>query len=203
MIVKCAWCEKEFKPEREDQIVCSLECSLRYAKKQKEERRKIAAQERNRIRLLKNSILSLADLNKKAQQSFNKFIRQRDCGKTCVSCGKVLNNTAIGGSFDCGHYLSIKTHPWHRFNELNAHAQCKYCNKYLHGNAAGYRKGLIERIGLEAVENLENVRVDTVRSKDKLRFIEKEYVAKYNLEKKEGKTWKNNRPFVQKIRTEF
>jgi hypothetical protein len=37
----------------------------------------------------------------------------------------------------------------------NVHGQCKHCNNYLGGNVLAYRKGLIERIGLTRVEQIE------------------------------------------------
>ena len=42
-----------------------------------------------------------------------------------------------------------------RFNENNCHAQPKQDNRYLSGNVADYRIGLIKRIGLAPVEALE------------------------------------------------
>lgn len=43
-----------------------------------------------------------------------------------------------------------------RFVENNVHAQRKYCNDYLSGNAVAYRQGLIKRIGVTAVEEIES-----------------------------------------------
>ena len=40
-------------------------------------------------------------------------------------------------------------------NPLNVHKQCAPCNTYLHGNLIAYRVRLIERVGLQAVEELE------------------------------------------------
>jgi hypothetical protein len=42
-----------------------------------------------------------------------------------------------------------------RFVEDNAHGQCKHCNRHLAGNHVAYRAGLIERIGLYRVEQIE------------------------------------------------
>jgi hypothetical protein len=43
-----------------------------------------------------------------------------------------------------------------RFVEENCHGQCKHCNNYLAGNHVEYRKRLVERIGLQAVESIES-----------------------------------------------
>jgi hypothetical protein len=38
---------------------------------------------------------------------------------------------------------------------MNVHGQCVTCNQFRHGNLLAYRDGLINRIGLEAVEQLD------------------------------------------------
>ena len=48
-----------------------------------------------------------------------------------------------------------------RFAEDNCHGQCKRCNNYLSGNHVAYRQGIIERIGLARVEQIE--RDSTIR----------------------------------------
>ena len=42
-----------------------------------------------------------------------------------------------------------------RFDEDNVHGGCVRCNLYESGNIRGYRQGLIERIGLVRVEELD------------------------------------------------
>ncbi len=42
-----------------------------------------------------------------------------------------------------------------RFSESNVHAQCRYDNRFREGDITGYRKGLIQKIGLQKVELLE------------------------------------------------
>ena len=38
---------------------------------------------------------------------------------------------------------------------LNCHKQCVKCNRFLSGNVAEYRRGLIKKIGLDLVEKIE------------------------------------------------
>ena len=86
----------------------------------------------------------------KAQEAFNAYIRKRDEGLPCISCGN------IGNKFTAGHYKSAGAYPELRFNEDNCHGQCWYnCNSNKSGNIIEYRKGLIEKIGIERVEYLE------------------------------------------------
>lgn len=89
------------------------------------------------------------------QKAFNSFIRARDAGKLCISCDTPLPSEGVGGAFDCGHYRSVGSAPHMRFVEENAHGQCKHCNRHLAGNHVAYRAGLLNRIGLHAVDRLE------------------------------------------------
>ncbi|WP_086931587.1 recombination protein NinG [Agarilytica rhodophyticola] len=87
---------------------------------------------------------------KKAQTEFNKYIRTRDKGQPCISCGR-----STGCKMNAGHYLSVGAHPELRFNDLNCHIQCEHCNSYLSGNIVRYRPNLIQKIGQDRVEWLE------------------------------------------------
>lgn len=76
----------------------------------------------------------------------------RDDLASCISCGKV----ELIKEMDGGHYIS-RARTVTAFSPLNVWAQCKYCNQHLNGNQAEYRMGLIERVGVEAVEFLEEM----------------------------------------------
>jgi hypothetical protein len=98
--------------------------------------------EKNRLSKLKGDLLSHSDLVKIAQTKFNAFIRERDKGKNCISCKKPL-----GKKFDAGHYWNKHNHGSIRFDELNVHGQCVYCNQHLHGNLIEYGVNLEKLIG--------------------------------------------------------
>ena len=91
---------------------------------------------------------SVAELKKKAQVAFNKFIRERDRDEPCISCGKARVEQA-------GHFYSAGHHNALRFNEDNVHGQCKRCNYFLSGNLIGYAKGLDKKIGKERAQALD------------------------------------------------
>ncbi len=101
---------------------------------------------------------------KEAQTIFNTWIRLRDKGNLCISCDKICKKE------NAGHYKSVGGFPELRFEPLNVHLQCEYCNTYLHGNLIEYRKRLIKKIGLEKAEWLEK----------------KHDPKKYTIEKKKG-----------------
>ena len=87
------------------------------------------------------------------QKVFNAYIRKRDEGETCISCGSNSANQA-------GHYFPVKGFSSLRYNELNVNLQCASCNMYKYGNQAMYRIGLVRKIGEEAVKNLEREAVN-------------------------------------------
>jgi len=107
------------------------------------------------LRARKDKLKSVSDWNKEAQTSINKYVKFRDHGKPCVSCGCELSIN-YGGTTDCGHYRSRGSASHLRFNLLNMASQCSRCNRYLSGNVVEYRKELINRIGVDRVEQLEN-----------------------------------------------
>lgn len=157
---KCG-CGQLFTPLRPMQPTTEdFECRVRYAEKVAEKSR--AAREKKRraeIRERKQKLKTRSDYIKEAQIAFNAYIRYRDNDRSCPSCGRPLaqakDGVSTGGEYDCGHYRSVGSAPHLRFDERNAHGQCKQCNRYGAGRAVDYRVGLIKRIGLEAVESLE------------------------------------------------
>ncbi|MCS7667920.1 recombination protein NinG, partial [Pseudomonas aeruginosa] len=149
-------CGTKFIPQRLGQRVCSPACALATKDKHQAPARKaIADRERREVRVRKEKLKSRSDHLREAQQAFNEFIRWRDriAGHACISSGLPLDWS--GNQTDAGHYRSTGAAPHLRFNENNCHAQRKLDNRYLSGNAVDYRVGLIARIGLAAVEELE------------------------------------------------
>ncbi len=97
---------------------------------------------------VKGKIVPLPKLQKKAQNVFNAWVRNRDKGKPCISCGSF--NTA-----HASHFYAAGSYTGLRFNELNCHASCVSCNTFRHGNIHEYRKRLVERIGEENLQKLD------------------------------------------------
>lgn len=148
----CRQCSKEFTPVRPLQAVCSPRCATRQALAASKAKK---AAERALTRARKEAIKTIADRIREAQAAFNLYIRTRDriSGHPCISSGRALDWT--GNGVDAGHWRSTGAAPHLRFDERNCHAQSKQDNRYLAGNAAEYRVGLIARIGMEAVQALE------------------------------------------------
>lgn len=156
---RCGACKTYFRPEQTFPGTvswCSPECGLIVAQKRVPAvKAKQARAERAQTKEARGRIKTRAKWMREAQAAWNGYVRARDHGKKCASCG-AAPSPKIGGSIDCSHYRSVGSAPHLRFNLHNAAAACVKCNRYLSGNIAALRIGLIDRIGLEKVEALES-----------------------------------------------
>lgn len=168
---KCKFCLEYKEAEKGVKVPAGFFCSIGHAisfahdKQAKQKQRQIAKDKQSQIkkekavktdlRARKEKLKSATDWNKEAQTAINKYVRIRDLNKPCVSCGCSLS-VSYGGTTDCGHYRSRGSASHLRFNLFNMASQCSRCNRYLSGNIVEYRKELINRIGIERVELLEN-----------------------------------------------
>ena len=175
----CEVCERLFVPDRMGQVVCRPACAMKKVRQEK-------VQERAKVRTRKEAIKTIPVLIKEAQVAFNAYIRARDADKPCICCGLPLGAGEVGGAYDCGHYRSTGSAPHLRFDERNAHAQRKVCNRWGAGRAVDYRIGLVARIGLEAVEALESDNAPRKWLREELIYIRDRYRAK--LKELKGRT---------------
>lgn len=144
-------CRASFVPQRLGQAVCSPKCGLAIKDVSKDKARKAIAQiERRAIKAAKERIKSRADYLKDAQQAFNAWVRERDAGLPCISCGRHHD-----GQYHAGHYRTVGGSPELRFEPLNVHKQCAPCNNHKSGDIVNYRIELVRRIGAEKVDWLE------------------------------------------------
>jgi hypothetical protein len=128
--------------------VCSPTCAMKIA------RQVVDKAEKKETKLKLDAMQTKPQLVKKAQTAFNAYIRARDKGKTCISCDTPLGSEP--NSYDAGHFRSVASAAHMRYVEDQVHGQCKKCNRWLAGNVVEYRKRLLERIGLERLEQIEN-----------------------------------------------
>ncbi len=89
------------------------------------------------------------DLVKELDKVFSLFIRYRD-DQTCVQCGKTK---AAGAIIQAGHIFSRTYWPT-RWNDLNVHAQCSYCNMKHSQDKYDYERWFVKRYGEVALESL-------------------------------------------------
>jgi hypothetical protein len=158
---------------------CSDDCAIQYAIQASAKLRE--KKERTDIRKAKERIKTRAEHLREAQTAFNAFIRERDKGLPCISCGRHHQ-----GQFHAGHYLSVGAHPEMRFDERNVYLQCAPCNNHLSGNIVEYRKNLIVRYGQKVVDYLESKHEAKKYTVEQI----KEIKSKYRLKLKELKKQK-------------
>lgn len=135
-----------------------LDCIDGYAEAEaaKAERKQAKVQrmavkvEKAETRRRKEKALTISQRRARAQIEVNAFVRLRDAHLPCISCGRHHE-----GQWHAGHYRSRGAAVNLALDPRNIHRQCAPCNNHLHGNAIGYRAGLVTRYGLEFVEALE------------------------------------------------
>lgn len=173
----------------------SIDCATTYAqnKQQKARERQMAKLKRDqrdkdkaaraKHRAAKEALKTVGDYIKEAQASVNRYVRLRDHGKPCISCGSTPGKK-YGGTMDAGHYRSRGAAGHLRFNLWNIHAQCVKCNRYNSGNAVDYRLRLIDRIGIEKVTALESDNSTRKFTVEYLKRVKKIFNKKYRMKKK-------------------
>ena len=133
-MTKCPICKQTATQKFGLKLFCGYEHAAEWAKTQQDKRKaKEKAEARRMDREKLKSLKSRSEWLKELQTVFNKFIRLRDAGIPCISCG----------------------HPALRFDPANCHAACSICNNYLSGNLVPYRVALIKKIGQAEVDRLE------------------------------------------------
>jgi len=171
---RCKVCREKFEAKYFLQKACfNPSCLAEWAKTEREKEA-----DKKHIKRKKEFNDNDKSLRKKAaQKAFNAYIRFRDSGLACISCGNMPNSSSyIGGSgIHAGHFKSCGAHSELRFNELNCHVQCFRCNVHLSGNIKGYRPALINKIGLDKVEWLEGEHEPKKYTCKELKEIELKY----------------------------
>lgn len=167
-------CRDKFIPARPMQQACSIGCAIVLSKdKIRADMEAKAKAERKEIKERKEKAKSRADWLTEAQAAVNAYVRERDAGLPCISCGRHHQ-----GQYHAGHYLSRGARPELRFEESNIHKQCAPCNNHLSGNAVLYRIGLIAKIGLDRVEWLEGPHEPKKYSVEEIKAIKATYKNK-------------------------
>lgn len=130
-------------------------------------------------------VKTIPQLKKDAVKHFNAFIRSRDQGLPCISCGSP--------SFEhAGHFYSGGHYEYLRFDPDNVHGQCLRCNYFLSGNLNQYRINLEKRIGKERLQKLDDLAdySKRVRVLKRDRFFYEDVINTYKLKIKEYDTGK-------------
>lgn len=109
---------------------------------------------------------SLKNALKATKTIVHEYIRLRDKGKPCVSCGEPWRE-----DFQACHYHKAELYETLKFNLDNIHGGCIGCNIHKDGNLEQYNINLPLRIGKERFDELQ-----------RLAQIDKHYSKVWNLE---------------------
>lgn len=155
---KCKECRKPYTPHGMV-LVCSFDCAVAYgkkaaaksaAKKNKEQAKRDKEQKaKERKQKADFRLTDTKWLKAKAEYYCNKYIRLRDAGKGCKSCGTKKPDI----QYCAGHFIPVGRCIPLRYDERNIHLQCNsYCNRHLSGNLTAYEAALRRDLGDEVVE---------------------------------------------------
>lgn len=169
-----------FTSARPMQRACGLVCAHAMVMRAKERsaENELAADKRQ-TRAKMEAIKPRSRWVKETQTAFNAWVRQRDAGQPCISCGR-----QHGGKLNAGHYRSTGAAPELRFEPLNCHLQCEPCNTHLSGNLIPYRVNLLAKIGLDWLEWVEGPHPPQKWSIEQLRAMRDDYRVQVRAMKK-------------------
>ncbi len=170
---KTKGCENIFVPYHYTLQNLCVDCLVKKGRKIAERSAKAKEKaERQQVRERKAKLKTRSDWIREVQTLVNRWIRMRDAGLGCISCG------THNGKMNAGHFLSTGARPDLRFDVMNINTQCERCNSYLSGNQAAYRIALIAKIGLAEVDRLEGPATLKQLPIDELKAIKAKYAAK-------------------------
>lgn len=158
---KCRVCPGRFVPRNTSQVVCSPACALEHARQKRMKadalRARLAkAEHRKRLR----EVEPISKVLERVKRACHEYIKERDHGKPCISCGLFC------ARMEAGHYKAVGAGGASpaRFHPDNIHLQCHPCNHYNGGgNHAGYRPNLVARIGDERVRSVERLHATSIK----------------------------------------
>lgn len=170
---KCRVCKTEFQQFRSFEVWCSPECGAVLALRAHE--KKQAAQAKAQRALDREQRMALKPLHywaKRAEKQFNRWVRLRDAGDGCISCG-----TYDALAWHAGHCYTVKARPDLRFHPDNVHLQCQQCNYHDGGNVQQYKLRLVGKIGQERMDALLRVAPAFKPTREYYQTIEATYKA--------------------------
>lgn len=171
---RCPYCKKYNKPDDAVKVnlnyFCSIEHAVKHGNNIKDKGRKIKHKEQKKEYVANK----LSTRKRAAKEACHEYIRLRDRGKPCICCGEPL-----GDDIHAGHFWESGNFSFIRYHEDNIHGQKSHCNTFKGGDSGFYRQNLIDRIGVERVQWLDDNRSKKIkRSADCYREIEEYYKQK-------------------------
>ena len=98
----CRVCRQVFQPHKIMQTVCGPDCAIKQAQAKRTKADRIAGiEDRKTVKSKLEKLKPLSYWADKAQVAVNAYIRARDEGQPCISCGR-----HHAGKVNAGHYRS-------------------------------------------------------------------------------------------------
>lgn len=124
------------------------------AKRKAEKQARAAAKvEKAEDRRRKEAMKKVSELEADCRKIMQEIARIRDRNDGCISCHMGPN---YGGQWHGSHYRSHGGCSSLQFHLWNIHKACAQCNTHKAGNIAEYRPRLVQKIGADRVEWLDN-----------------------------------------------
>ena len=175
----CKGCRERKEPYRFGAKVCSISCAEIVAKaKSEKDARKLAKAVRATDKTRRDALKNRSDWIKDCQAAFNSFIRWRDRGENCICCGLPFIENSFTARMEAGHFLAVSVAPHLRFDERNCHGQRRSCNVAGETRRSAMRAGVVDRIGPQAVSELESMHSPAKWSIADLKAITAQYRAR-------------------------
>lgn len=171
---KCRICRTQFEPKSSMVSWCSVDCG--YELSQRELAKRAAKKEQEERKLTRQQLLDLKPLSywaKRAERACNAYIRERDRGDPCISCG-----TYDAPIWHAGHLYTVKARPDIRYHEDNIHLQCPDCNTYNGGMVGEYKKRIVSKIGQIRFDALAYVNPAFKKTREYYQEVEAHYKLK-------------------------
>lgn len=165
-------CCNTFIPFNSMQAWCSPKCGYQVS-----QQRTRGTKEYNRhTKVLKNKAKKSDKklLKERATEYCNRYIKLRDRNEPCISCGE----HKPWDQWNAGHYRNKGSSDALRYDERNINLECVSCNLYDDKHLLRYKVNLINKIGLAAVEELDNDRRVSDWTAETLQAVIDDYKAR-------------------------
>ena len=152
----CKVCKIKFDPQYNSvQPTCSIKCAIEYSNTNKKIKQAKVDKQINELIKEKKAKNTLETLKKSIMNVCHKYIRLRDEGKPCVSCGQPWNS-----NHQAGHWKKASDYSNLKYNEFNIFNQCQGCNLMKDGNVQKYGDRITLRISKEQKQEIEQLAAD-------------------------------------------
>lgn len=137
--------------------------------------------------LTKRKTESLSTLIKEADDVFSDYIRLSECDENGTGRCFICRSRVWWKGADCAHYED-RDNMATRYNEINCHLCCQYCNRYDPDHRGKYSVAMRDVYGNYTVDELEK------QAKSMMKYMKhelKELIEEYKLIVKELKKQKH------------